>query len=113
MKTFNRYLMLLALAFTGTLASWAQDEVTVTATATDEEWLDLGESLELTKVTNGEWTLAAMPALDIELEIEYETALALDEATGIISIESGQPASSEAVYDLQGRRVNGTAQKGV
>jgi len=80
---------------------------------TDEEWLDLGESLELTKVTNGEWTLAAMPALDIELEIEYETALALDEATGIISIESGQPASSEAVYDLQGRRVNGTAQKGV
>ena len=35
------------------------------------------------------------------------------EATGIISIENAQPATSSAVYDLQGRRVSGTAQKGV
>ena len=35
------------------------------------------------------------------------------ETTGIISIENAQPATSSAVYDLQGRRINGTAQKGV
>ena len=35
------------------------------------------------------------------------------EATGIISIENAQPATSSAVYDLQGRRVSGNAQKGV
>ena len=35
------------------------------------------------------------------------------ETTGIISIENAQPATSSAVYDLQGRRVSGTAQKGV
>ena len=35
------------------------------------------------------------------------------ETTGIISIENAQPATGNAVYDLQGRRVNGTAQKGV
>ena len=95
MKTFNRYLMLLALAFTGTLASWAQDEPTpidLTSTDgttwtlaempaydveleveyyTDEEWLDMGEALELTKTAEGEWTLAAMPGFDVELQIEY------------------------------------------
>ena len=102
MKHTKRFLLTLALAFTCVLASWAQDEVTVTPTAnanewtfempaadveleveyyTDEEWLDMGEALELTKVANGEWTLAAMPAFDVELEVEYETAQALDEAT--------------------------------
>jgi hypothetical protein len=35
------------------------------------------------------------------------------ETTGIISIENGQTATDKAVYDLQGRRVSGTAQKGV
>lgn len=35
------------------------------------------------------------------------------ETTGIITIENGQSATDKAIYDLQGRRVNGTAQKGV
>ena len=36
------------------------------------------------------------------------------EATGIISIENGQPRTIEVIYDLQGRRVNGQpAGKGV
>ena len=35
------------------------------------------------------------------------------ETTGIITIENGQSATGKAIYDLQGRRVNGTAQKGV
>ena len=35
------------------------------------------------------------------------------ETTGIITIENGQSVTSKAIYDLQGRRVNGTAQKGV
>ena len=35
------------------------------------------------------------------------------ETTGIITIEIGQSATDKAIYDLQGRRVNGTAQKGV
>ena len=55
MKIFNRYLMLLALAFTGVLASWAQDEVTVSPTANANEW-----TLE-------------MPDADVELEVEYFT----------------------------------------
>ena len=39
------------------------------------------EGVELTKLANGEWTLAEMPGFDVELEIEYETELALNEAT--------------------------------
>ena len=97
--------MTLALAFTGVLASWAQDEVTVNPTAnanewtlempdadvelevtyyTDEELAEMEEAaftagVELTKAANGEWTLAGMPGFDIELEVEYETDLALNE----------------------------------
>ena len=33
--------------------------------------------------------------------------------TGIITIENVQSATDKAIYDLQGRRVNGTAQKGM
>jgi len=39
------------------------------------------EGVELTKASNGEWTLDEMAAFDIELEIEYETDLALSETT--------------------------------
>ena len=55
MKTFYRYLMLLALVFTGALALWAQDEVTVTKTADVDEWT------------------FEMPDYDVELEVEYYT----------------------------------------
>ena len=41
---------------------------------TDEEWLELGGAVELTKTADGEWTLAEMPHFDIVLEIEYESA---------------------------------------
>ena len=105
MKIFNRYLMLLVLAFTSVLASWAQDEVTVAPTANANEWTlempdadveleveyytyeELAEmeeaaftaGVELTKASNGEWSLAEMPGFDIELVVEYETDLALNE----------------------------------
>jgi len=107
MKHTKRFLLTLALAFTGVLASWAQDEVTVNPTAnanewtfempdadveleveyyTDEELAEMEEAaftagVELTKASNGEWTLAEMPGFDIELEMEYETELALNETT--------------------------------
>ena len=70
MKIFNRYLMLLALAFTGVLASWAHDEVTVNSTATANEW-----TLE-------------MPDADVELEVEYYTELKDDETIDYSAIGS-------------------------
>ena len=39
------------------------------------------EGVELTKSPDGTWSLAATPAFDVELEVEYETALALSETT--------------------------------
>ena len=64
MKTTKRFLLTLA-AILGMTGAWAQDaeEVTVTKTA-----------------NNNEWTLT-MPASDVELQVEYETALALSETT--------------------------------
>ena len=37
------------------------------------------EGVELTKLANSEWTLDEMPGFDVELEVEYETELALNE----------------------------------
>lgn len=48
--------------------------------AAEEEAL-YTEGVELTKNPDGTWTLAATPAFDVELEVEYETALALSEIT--------------------------------
>ena len=105
MKHTKRFLLTLALAFTGVLASWAQDEVTLTPTATANEWtLQMPDAdvelevtyytdeelaaeqeaaftagVELAKAAKGEWSLSEMPAFDVELEVEYETALALNE----------------------------------
>ena len=64
MKTTKRFILTLA-AILGMTGAWAQDaeEVTVTKTA-----------------NNNEWTLT-MPASDVELQVEYETALALSETT--------------------------------
>lgn len=64
MKTTKRFILTLA-AILGMTGAWAQDaeEVTVTKTANDNEW-----------------TLT-MPASDVELQVEYETALALSETT--------------------------------
>ena len=54
--------MTLALAFTGALASWAQDEyVTVTKNGDANEWT------------------FEMPDADVELEIEYYTDAELDQ----------------------------------
>jgi len=39
------------------------------------------EGVELTKNPDGTWSLAATPAFDVELEVEYETELALSETT--------------------------------
>ena len=64
MKTTKRLILTLA-AILGMTGAWAQDadEVAVTKTA-----------------NNNEWTLT-MPASDVELQVEYETALALSETT--------------------------------
>ena len=54
---------------------------------TDEEVAEMEEAaytagVDLTPSADGKtWTLAATPAFDIELEVEYETALALSETT--------------------------------
>lgn len=64
MKTTKRFLLTLAAIFALTAGAWAQDagdEVSVSPTANANEW-----------------TLT-MPASDIELQVEYESALALDE----------------------------------
>ena len=58
-----RITTILALLIIAVTSSWAQDEVTVTAMGNANEWT------------------FEMPEADVELEIEYETALALDEAT--------------------------------
>ena len=52
------------------------DAETTYATAEETAYT---EGVELTKNPDGTWTLAATPAFDVELEVEYETALALSE----------------------------------
>ena len=55
------------------------DAETTYAAAEEEAAYTTG--VELTDNGDGTWTLASMPAFDIELEVEYETALALSETT--------------------------------
>ena len=115
MKHLKKLTITLALAFTGVLASWAQDEyVTVDPTANANEWtLEMPDAdveleveyytdeelaaeeeaaftagVELTKASNGEWTLAEMPGFDIELEMEYYTELKDDETIDYSAIGS-------------------------
>ena len=52
------------------------DAETTYATAEETAYT---EGVELTDNGDGTWTLAATPAFDVELEVEYETALALNE----------------------------------
>ena len=52
------------------------DAETTYATAEETAYT---EGVELTKNPDGTWSLAATPAFDVELEVEYETALALNE----------------------------------
>ena len=52
------------------------DAETTYATAEETAYT---EGVELTKNPDGTWTLAATPAFDVELEVEYETDLALNE----------------------------------
>ena len=54
------------------------DAETTYATAEETAYT---EGVELTKNPDGTWSLAATPAFDVELEVEYETALALNETT--------------------------------
>lgn len=54
------------------------DAETTYATAEETAYT---EGVELTKNPDGTWSLAATPAFDMELEVEYETALALSETT--------------------------------
>ena len=54
------------------------DAETTYATAEETAYT---EGVELTKNPDGTWSLAATPAFDVELEVEYETDLALSETT--------------------------------
>ena len=64
------------------LTAAQQALVTNYSTLTDAETTyAYTEGVELTKNPDGTWTLAATPAFDVELEVEYETALALSETT--------------------------------
>ena len=54
------------------------DAETTYATAEETAYT---EGVELTDNGDGTWTLAATPAFDVELEVEYETELALSETT--------------------------------
>lgn len=54
------------------------DAETTYATAEETAYT---EGVELTKNPDGTWALAATPAFDVELEVEYETELALSETT--------------------------------
>lgn len=112
--------------------------VSSTATTTETTAVDFVPTLGLTEITGDDAndilfvgsgnTLLHPTALPANMKgfrayflLKGEAALArafrMDfgdgETTGIISIENAQPATSSAVYDLQGRRINGTAQKGV
>ena len=55
------------------------DAETTYAAAEEEAAYTTG--VELTDNGDGTWTLAATPAFDVELEVEYETELALSETT--------------------------------
>ena len=54
------------------------DAETTYATAEETAYT---EGVELIRNPDGTWTLAATPAFDVELEVEYETELALSETT--------------------------------
>ena len=105
---------MLALLIIAVTSAWAQDEVTVAPTANANEWtLEMPDAdveleveyytdeelaaeeeaaftagVELTKASNGEWTLAEMPGFDIELEMEYYTELKDDETIDYSAIGS-------------------------
>ena len=61
----KKILSLLALLAVATTGAWADDDP-----------INLTYDAQTNK-----WTLASMPAYDVELEVEYETALALSETT--------------------------------
>ena len=118
MKHTTRFLLTLALAFTGVLASWAQDEVTVNPTATANEWtLEMPDAdvelevtyytdeeapfidgVELTANSDGTWSLAEMPGFDIELEVTYytdEELAEMEEAAFTAGVELTKASNGE------------------
>ena len=72
------------------------DAETTYATAEETTYT---EGVELTKNPDGTWSLASMPAFDVELEVEYD-----DGSTSIISIKGGK-VDDVTYYDLSGRKV--------
>jgi len=72
------------------------DAETTYATAEETAYT---EGVELTKNSDGTWTITSMPAFDVELEVEYD-----DGTTAIISIKGGK-VDDVTYYDLNGRRL--------
>lgn len=118
MQMRKKLLSMLVLLTAAAPGAWAQDEVTLTPQGegawtlvmpdgnvelevtyfTDEELFT--EGVELTKNADGTWTLASMPAFDVELEIEYKSDLTLT-----VSIEGwtyGATASAPTVSGNEG-----------
>ena len=61
------------------------------------------ESIELTKNADGSWTLAQMPAFDVELEVEYKTDLTLT-----VNISDWTAGSTANTPTVEGNEGNGT-----
>ena len=82
-------------------AETAYDNLKAAAEQAAEEQFING--VELTKNADGSWTLAAMPAFDVELEVVYKTDLTL--TVNITGWTSGSTASTPTV---EGNEGNGT-----
>ena len=80
-------------------------ETTDETTDANTEEAEFTEGVELTDNGNGTWTLANMPAFDIEMLVEYD-----GEPTAITNIK-GEKEESATYYDLSGRQVNGKPSK--
>ena len=82
-------------------AETAYDNLKAAAEQAAEEQFING--VELTKNADGSWTLAAMPAFDVELEVVYKTDLTLT-----VNIEGWTAGSTAITPTVSGNEGNGT-----
>ncbi len=80
------------------------DAETTYATAEETAYT---EGVELTKNPDGTWTLAATPAFDVELEVEYETELALTGAPTAVDAALAYSGTAQTLFN-EGTATGGT-----
>lgn len=121
MKMKKSLISMLVLLMTAVSGAWAQDdEVALTPVSdgswtlvmpsadveleveyyTDAELFEMGETVELTKTADGEWTLAAMPECDIELIVEYEPPTAYEAWAAANGITGAWNETSGGIYNV-------------